>query len=70
MIRNYSLTFAAVALRIWLALFTVLFGFEHFNLSYSIIAWLCWVLNLIVVEWFIQRKLNMMKHQENENLQF
>ncbi|GAB0168056.1 DUF2306 domain-containing protein [Lysinibacillus sp. CTST325] len=70
MIRNYSLTFAAVTLRIWLALFTVLFGFEHFNVSYTIIAWLCWVPNLIVAEWFIQRKLNTMKHRENEDLQF
>lgn len=69
MIRNYSLTFAAVTLRVWLGLFTVLFGFEHFNLSYSIIAWLCWVPNLIVAEWFIQRKLTMMKLQRNEDLQ-
>ncbi|MGM2834598.1 DUF2306 domain-containing protein, partial [Bacillus cereus group sp. Bce025] len=30
MIRNYSLTFAAVTLRIWLPLFIVLFGIEHF----------------------------------------
>ncbi|MEY9975043.1 putative membrane protein [Lysinibacillus sp. RC46] len=70
MIRNYSLTFAAVTLRIWLVLFTVLFGFEHFNLSYSIIAWLCWVPNLFVAEWFIRRKLNTMKHQGNADLQF
>ncbi|MBG9452549.1 membrane protein [Lysinibacillus sphaericus] len=55
MIRNYSLTFAAVTLRIWLVLFTVLFGFENFNLSYAIIAWLCWVPNLIVAELLIHR---------------
>jgi len=55
MIRNYSLTFAAVTLRIWLVLFTVLFGFENFNLSYVIIAWLCWVPNLIVAELLIHR---------------
>ncbi|MGE7673301.1 DUF2306 domain-containing protein [Lysinibacillus sp. NPDC094403] len=70
MIRNYSLTFAAVTLRIWLVLFTILFGFEHFNLSYTIIAWLCWIPNLIVAEWFIQRKLNRVKHQDNADLQF
>lgn len=58
MIRNYSLTFAAVTLRIWLGLFIVLFGFENFILSYAMIAWLCWVPNLIVAELFIQRKLN------------
>lgn len=56
MIRNYSLTFAAVTLRIWLVLFTVLFGFENFSLSYSMIAWLCWVPNLIIAELIIQRK--------------
>ncbi|MGE7112371.1 DUF2306 domain-containing protein [Lysinibacillus sp. NPDC047702] len=56
MIRNYSLTFAAVTLRIWLALFTGLFGFQQFEISYTIIAWLCWVPNLIVAEWLIKRK--------------
>lgn len=69
MIRNYSLTFAAVTLRIWLPLFTVLFGFERFNLSYAIIAWLCWVPNLFVAEWIIQRKINTMKYQENVKIQ-
>ncbi|MGE7926882.1 DUF2306 domain-containing protein [Lysinibacillus xylanilyticus] len=69
MIRNYSLTFAAVTLRIWLVLFTILFGLEHFNFSYTIIAWLCWLPNLIAAEWFIQRKLNTMKHQGNADLQ-
>lgn len=69
MIRNYSLTFAAVTLRIWLVLFTVIFGFEHFNVSYIIISWLCWVPNLIVAEWLILRKLNIMKHQGNADLQ-
>ncbi|WP_332647350.1 DUF2306 domain-containing protein [Lysinibacillus sp. 54212] len=57
MIRNYSLTFAAVTLRIWLLLFTLLFGFENFNIGYGIISWLCWVPNLIFAEMIIQRKL-------------
>lgn len=57
MLRNYALTFAAVTLRIWLPLFTVLFGFNNFQYSYASIAWLCWVPNLIVMEWYIQRKL-------------
>ncbi|MFP3919262.1 DUF2306 domain-containing protein [Lysinibacillus telephonicus] len=55
MIRNYSLTFAAVTLRMWLPLFTLMFGFENFNYSYAIIAWLCWVPNLIVAQMIIQR---------------
>jgi uncharacterized membrane protein len=58
MLRNYALTFAAVTLRIWLPLFTVLFGFDHFQYSYAVIAWLCWVPNFIVMEWYIQRKLH------------
>ncbi|HDR7277664.1 TPA: DUF2306 domain-containing protein, partial [Bacillus paranthracis] len=58
MIRNYALTFAAVTLRIWLPLFIVLFGIEHFELSYAIIAWLAWVPNLIVAELFIRKRLN------------
>ncbi len=56
MIRNYSLTFASVTLRIWLLLFTLVFGFENFHFSYPIIAWLCWVPNLIVAQVIIQRK--------------
>ncbi|MEK5486706.1 MULTISPECIES: DUF2306 domain-containing protein [Lysinibacillus] len=58
MLRNYALTFAAVTLRIYLPLFTVLFGFENFQYSYAVIAWLCWVPNLFVMEWYIQRKLH------------
>ena len=55
MIRNYSLTFAAVTLRIWLLLFTVSFGFDNFIISYPIISWLCWVPNLILAQWLIGR---------------
>ncbi|MGE7092609.1 DUF2306 domain-containing protein [Lysinibacillus sp. NPDC048646] len=69
MIRNYALTFAAVTLRIWLVLFTILMGYENFILYYPMIAWLCWVPNLIVAEWFIQRKLNVKKQQKSVDLQ-
>jgi len=51
MLRSYSLTFAAVTLRIWLPLSQVA-GFPFLQ-SYQAIAWLCWVPNLIVVEWFV-----------------
>jgi uncharacterized membrane protein len=54
MIRNYSLTFAGVALRLWLLVFVILFGEENFETSYTIIAWLCWVPNLLFAEWWIQ----------------
>ena len=51
MIRSYSLTFAAVTLRIWLPL-SVIAGLP-FGPSYVAISWLCWVPNLIFVEWFV-----------------
>ncbi|HDR7516845.1 DUF2306 domain-containing protein [Bacillus mobilis] len=70
MIRNYSLTFGAVTLRILLPLFIVLFGIERFELSYAIIAWLAWVPNLIVAELFIRKRLNKGKYQGNEDLHF
>jgi hypothetical protein len=53
MLRSYSLTFAAVTLRIWLPLSQV--AGLPFLPSYQAIAWLCWVPNLIVVEWFVLR---------------
>lgn len=70
MIRNYSLTFAAVTLRIWLPLFIVLFGIEQFELIYAVIAWLAWVPNLIIAELFIRQRLNKGKYEENEDLHF
>jgi hypothetical protein len=52
-IRNYALTFAAVTLRVYLGIsFAVGLGF---NTSYPVIAWICWVPNLIVTETFILR---------------
>ncbi|MBB4823128.1 putative membrane protein [Sporosarcina luteola] len=56
MIRNYSLTFAAVTLRLWLPLFALLFGLENFERSYAVISWLAWVPNLLVAEMIIQQK--------------
>ncbi|PEL57511.1 DUF2306 domain-containing protein [Bacillus wiedmannii] len=70
MIRNYSLTFGAVTLRIWLPLFIVLFGIERFELSYAIIAWLAWVPNLFVAELFIRKRRNKGKYEGNEDLHF
>ncbi|MSU51497.1 MAG: DUF2306 domain-containing protein [Opitutus sp.] len=51
MIRNFALTFAAVTLRIYLPLsFAAGLRFEDF---YPAVAWLCWVPNVIVVEWWM-----------------
>src|SRR5580692_2592746 len=54
MLRNYSLTFAAVTLRIYLPLATAVLHFD-FIPSYRVISWLCWVPNLIVAELLVRR---------------
>jgi uncharacterized membrane protein len=54
MIRNYSLTFAAVTLRIYLPLATAVIHFD-FIPSYRVISWLCWVPNLVVAALLIRR---------------
>jgi len=51
MIRNFALTYAAVTLRFYMPL-SQLAGLE-FEPAYITIAWLCWVPNLIVVEWIL-----------------
>lgn len=51
MIRSYALTLAAVTLRLYLPLGQISgYGFEE---AYTAIAWMCWVPNLIIAEWFI-----------------
>lgn len=50
MVRNFSLTFAAVMLRLWLPV-AVVSGIP-FEAAYPVIAWLCWVPNLVVAERF------------------
>jgi uncharacterized membrane protein len=54
MVRNFALTFAAVTLRIWIPLSVV--GGVPFESAYPIIAWLCWVPNLLVAEFVFTRK--------------
>jgi hypothetical protein len=55
MIRNYALTFAAVTLRLHLPLLTAVLGLE-FVTAYRTVAWLAWVPNLLIVEWFLHRR--------------
>lgn len=55
MYRSYAVTLAAVTLRIILPVELVLLDLP-FSLAYPIVAWLCWVPNLIVVEWWLSRK--------------
>jgi uncharacterized membrane protein len=52
MLRSYALTLAAVTLRIYLPLGAV--AGVAYEPSYQAIAWLCWVPNLVVVEWFMR----------------
>lgn len=55
MIRSFALTLAAVTLRIYLPIGVTLNNGE-FTLPYTIIAWACWIPNLIVAEiWLAQR---------------
>jgi len=47
--RCFALTYAAVTLRIYLGLFFAA-GLD-FDAFYPVVAWLCWVPNLLVVDW-------------------
>jgi len=51
MLRSYALTLAAVTLRIYLPLSQI--AAIEFEAAYQAISWLCWVPNLLVVEWFV-----------------
>lgn len=53
MIYSYAACFAAVTLRIWLPLLTMLFN--DFNTGYKIVSYLCWVPNLIVAYFIVKR---------------
>lgn len=55
MIYSYACCFAAVTLRIWLPLLII--AFNDFLPAYRVVAWLCWVPNLIAA-FFIIRSIN------------
>ena len=52
MVLSYAVCFAAVTLRIWLPLLSATFG--SFIPAYRIVAWLCWVPNLLVALYLIR----------------
>ncbi len=54
MLRSYAVTLAAVMLRIYLPL-SQMAGIP-FEEAYPAISWICWVPNLIFVEWFMIEK--------------
>lgn len=56
MIRSVALTFAGVMLRIWLP--AQLIAGVSFEVAYQVVAWLCWVPNLILAEYLVRNQKN------------
>lgn len=56
MVRNYALSCAAIALRLYIPLSAVLFGLTDTNDTFAVIAWICWVPNLLLAELLIRGK--------------
>lgn len=52
MVRNFALTMAAVSLRLYSPLLAV--AGVPFDIAYPVVAWLCWVPNLIVAERYVR----------------
>jgi hypothetical protein len=55
--RSYSLTFAAITLRVYIFLFSWSFDMSQPG-AYATMAWLSWVPNLLFVELFVNRSLS------------
>lgn len=54
MIRSYALTLSGVTLRVYLGLFFA--SGMSFSEFYPVLAWISWVPNLLIVEWFILQR--------------
>jgi len=54
MIYSYAACFAAVTLRFWLPILSYVFG--DFVTAYRIVAWFCWVPNMIFAFFWVRRK--------------
>lgn len=54
MIYSYAACFAAVTLRLWLPLFRILFN--DFESAYRVVAWWCWIPNLVVAYFIISKR--------------
>lgn len=52
MVRNFALTFAAVMLRLYIPASEI--AGADFSAAYPVIAWLCWVPNLVFAEWLLR----------------
>ena len=53
MIYSFAACFAAVMLRVWMPILILIFG--EFLIAYSIVAWLCWVPNLIFAYFWVRK---------------
>lgn len=53
MVRNFALAFAAVMLRLYLP--AAMAAGMAFDVAYPVIAWLCWIPNLVLAQWLIER---------------
>ncbi len=53
LLRSYALTAAGITLRIYLGMGAA--AGVDIEVSYPFIAWLCWVPNLLVAEWYLRR---------------
>jgi len=51
---NYAACCAAVTLRLWLPMLILLC--DDFIIAYKIVAWLCWVPNLLVAHWINNKR--------------
>jgi uncharacterized membrane protein len=56
MIRSIALTFAGVMLRLWLP--AQLISGVPFDVAYQVVAWLCWVPNLVIAEYIVRNLRN------------
>lgn len=54
MIRNFALTFAAVTLRVEMPL--LIMAGLHPIMALNVVGWLCWVPNLMAVEWWMRNR--------------
>ena len=55
MIRSFALSFAAVTLRVWMPVLLGMLALD-FSVGYPIVAWLCWVPNLLLAELIVHKR--------------
>ncbi len=56
MLRSFALTFSAITLRFWKVILVYLFQPAPMDV-YQIIAWLGWIPNLLIVEYYLYNQL-------------